>query len=71
MRLNNIWGYGQLFGYSGLDGENRYYNDFVGTLTNSFQLKRHRITIIFFIYIDFCHLQSTLPSFSHLTLLFH
>lgn len=34
MKLNNIWGYGQLFGYSGLDGENRYYNDFVGTLTN-------------------------------------
>lgn len=33
MKLNNIWGYGQLFGYSGIDGENRYYNDFVGTLT--------------------------------------
>ena len=31
MKLNNIWGYGQLFGFSGLDGKNRYYNDFVGT----------------------------------------
>ncbi|MBR2320674.1 MAG: hypothetical protein IKA57_00890, partial [Clostridia bacterium] len=34
MKLNNIWGYGQLFGYSGLDGQNRYYNDFIGTLTS-------------------------------------
>jgi glycogen debranching enzyme len=34
MKLNNIWGYGQLFGYSGVDGQNRYDNDFVGTLTN-------------------------------------
>ena len=34
MKLNNIWGYGQLFGFSGLDGPNRYYNDFIGTLTN-------------------------------------
>ena len=34
MKLNNIWGYGQLFGYSGLDGQNRYDNDFVGTLTS-------------------------------------
>ncbi len=33
MKLNNIWGYGQLFGYSGLDGQNRYDNDFIGTLT--------------------------------------
>ena len=33
MKLNNIWGYGQLFGYSGLDGANRYDNDFIGTLT--------------------------------------
>ena len=33
MKLNNIWGYGQLFGYSGIDGKNRYYNDFIGTLT--------------------------------------
>ena len=33
MKLHNIWGYGQLFGFSGLDGRNRYYNDFVGTLT--------------------------------------
>ena len=33
MKLNNIWGYGQLFGYSGLDGKNRYHNDFIGTLT--------------------------------------
>lgn len=33
MKLNNIWGYEQLFGYSGLDGKNRYYNDFIGTLT--------------------------------------
>ncbi|MBE5751005.1 MAG: hypothetical protein E7357_01180 [Clostridiales bacterium] len=34
MKLNNIWGYGQLFGYSGLDGINRFNNDFVGTLTS-------------------------------------
>ena len=33
MKLNNIWGYGQLFGFSALDGTNRYYNDFIGTLT--------------------------------------
>ena len=33
MKLNNVWGYGQLFGYSGLDGVNRYFNDFIGTLT--------------------------------------
>ena len=33
MKLNNIWGYGQLFGYSGIDGQNRFQNDFVGTLT--------------------------------------
>ena len=33
MKLNNIWGYGQLFGYSAIDGINRYYNDFIGTLT--------------------------------------
>ena len=29
MKLNNIWGYGQLFGYSGLEGPNRYYDDFI------------------------------------------
>ncbi len=33
MKLHNIWGYGQLFGFSALDGPNRYYNDFIGTLT--------------------------------------
>lgn len=33
MKLNNIWGYGQLFGFSGLDGANRQMNDFIGTLT--------------------------------------
>ena len=33
MKLHNIWGYGQLFAYSGLDGKNRCYGDFVGTLT--------------------------------------
>lgn len=33
MKLNNIWGYGQLFAFSAIDGENRYFNDFVGTLT--------------------------------------
>ena len=33
MKLNDIWGYGQLFGYSGLDGKNRCENDFIGTLT--------------------------------------
>ena len=45
MQLNNIWGYGQLFGFSGIDGVNRYYNDFVGTLTEEkigirFELKK-------------------------------
>ena len=34
MKLNNIWGYGQLFGYSGVDGMNRFQNDFIGTLTS-------------------------------------
>ena len=34
MKLNNIWGYGQLFGFSGLDGQSRFLNDFVGTLTS-------------------------------------
>lgn len=33
MKIHNIWGYGQLFAYSGLDGKNRCYGDFVGTLT--------------------------------------
>lgn len=33
MKLNDIWGYGQLFGYSGLDGKNRFNKDFIGTLT--------------------------------------
>lgn len=33
MKLNNVWGYGQIFGFSGLDGKNRQLNDFVGTLT--------------------------------------
>ncbi|MBO7344344.1 MAG: hypothetical protein J6U92_00200, partial [Clostridia bacterium] len=33
MKLNNVWGYGQLFGFSALDGTNRYFNDFIGTLT--------------------------------------
>ncbi len=34
MKLNNIWGYGQLFGFSAIDGRNRYYNDLIGTLTS-------------------------------------
>ncbi len=29
MKLNNIWSYGQLFGFSALDGPNNYYHDFV------------------------------------------
>ncbi len=33
MKLHTIWGYGQLFGYSALDGKNRYNRDFIGTLT--------------------------------------
>ena len=33
MKLNNIWGYGQLFGFSGLDGANRYYKDFTQSET--------------------------------------
>ena len=32
MQLNDIWGYGQLFGFSGLDGQTRLYSDFVATL---------------------------------------
>jgi len=27
MKLNDIWGYGQLFGFSAFDGPNRYYED--------------------------------------------
>lgn len=51
MKLNNIWGYGQLFGYSAIDGTNRYHNDFIGTLTNKkigirFELKEW-IKVIF------------------------
>ena len=34
MKLNNVWGYGQIFGFSGIDGKNRQINDFVGTLTH-------------------------------------
>ena len=34
MKLNNVWGYGQIFGFSGIDGNNRQINDFVGTLTH-------------------------------------
>lgn len=34
MKLNNIWGYGHLFGFSGIDGRNRYYNDFIGKTTH-------------------------------------
>ena len=34
MKLNNVWGYGQLFGFSAVDGLNRYFNDFIGTLTS-------------------------------------
>jgi len=33
MKLNNVWGYGQIFGFSGLDGECRFLNDCVATLT--------------------------------------
>lgn len=33
LKLNDIWGYGQLFGFSALDGVNRFNSDFVGTLT--------------------------------------
>lgn len=45
MKLNDVWGYGQLFGYSALDGTNRYYKDFIGTLTDQkigirFELKK-------------------------------
>ncbi len=29
MKLNKKWGYGQLFGFSALDGPNRYYEDFI------------------------------------------
>ena len=32
MKLNNVWGYGQLFAFSGLEGVTRYYDDFVATL---------------------------------------
>ena len=44
MKLNNIWGYGQLFGFSGLDGVCRFNNDFVGTLT------RRKIEVRFELY---------------------
>lgn len=51
MKLNNIWGHGQLFAFSGLDGVTRYYDDFFGTLTNKkaeiqFEL-RERVKIYF------------------------
>ena len=34
MKAHNIGGYGQLFGYSGLDGRNSCFYDFVGTFTH-------------------------------------
>ena len=34
MKLNNVWGYGQLFAFSALDGKTRYYQDFCGHLTH-------------------------------------
>ncbi len=51
MKLSNVWGYGGLFGYSALDGVNRYHNDFIGTLTREkigirFELKEW-IKIVF------------------------
>jgi hypothetical protein len=32
MYLNKIWSQGQLFAFSGLDGETSYKNDFTGIL---------------------------------------
>ena len=32
MKLPNRYGYGTLFGCSGIDGENRHQNDFIGML---------------------------------------
>ena len=34
MKLNNIWGYGQLFAFSGIDGQARYHDELVCTLTS-------------------------------------
>ena len=34
MKLPNIYGYGQLFGYSGIEGKNYFTNDFAGTLAH-------------------------------------
>lgn len=34
MIIPNIYGYGQIFGFSGIDGKNYFENDFVGTLTH-------------------------------------
>jgi len=34
MKFNKIWGYGQLFGYSAFDGENRYKDDNIIMLMN-------------------------------------
>ena len=32
--LPNVYGYGQIFSFSAVDGETNFYNDFVGTLTS-------------------------------------
>lgn len=52
MKLNKKWGYGQLFGFSALDGPNRYYDDFIlMTMKKKFEFRiefrPHWVKIIF------------------------
>jgi len=52
MKLNKIWGYGQLFGYSAFDGPNRYYEDNIlmtmkEKLTFRFEFRPHYIRMSF------------------------
>ncbi|MCQ2742451.1 MAG: hypothetical protein MJ239_04040 [Bacilli bacterium] len=52
MKLHKIWNYGQLFGYSGLEGPNRYYDDFIlmtmaQPLSFRFEFKKNTATLSF------------------------
>jgi len=52
MKLNKKWGYGQLFGFSALDGPNRYYEDFILMTMKKkfefrFEFRPHYVKLLF------------------------
>ena len=52
MKLNKIWGYGQLFGYSAIEGKNRYQDDHIlmtmkEDLCFRYEFKEHYIRLNF------------------------